>query len=163
MSACWDVRRSNKKTVASFRTFIQKKAARPSLILQPGNSVPLHMSLVSFKLLSQCWSLEPISPSASKSMCRPCKRSTWDSSQPLFHSATTSIVFHSHKLWGLLFWDESRGLRAWFGAGNPLLLRGAATAKIALLISNHHTWVWDQPVSGLCPPTSLDVSPFAYL
>lgn len=86
----------NKGTMASASISIWNKVASSALSLNPDNSVPSHMSLVPFKLLPQCWSLEQVKLSVSKYTC-------WDSSSSSFHSATISIGFHSQKLWELIF------------------------------------------------------------
>ena len=106
----------SKGTISSGSMSFWEKAAPPALHLKPDNSVPPHISLESFRLLLWCWSSEQVSPSASKSMYSPFKKSTWDSSCPLSHSATIPAGFHSQKLWGFLFpplesWAEEPGMR----------------------------------------------------
>lgn len=86
------------ETMASASFSIQKKAAAPTLLLHPKQSVPPPMSLVPFKLLPQCCSSERVNPSASEYVHGPFMKSPWDCSHPLSHPATISAVFHSQKL-----------------------------------------------------------------
>lgn len=75
------------------------------------------ISLVLFKLLPQHWNSELVSPSASKSVHGPFKRSAWDSSLPLSHSATISTVFSARNVGtplpqtGNLGWGARCGVR----------------------------------------------------
>lgn len=71
------------------------------------------------------------------------------------------IVFHSQMLWGLLFlapipWAGEAGVRV------PGSFGGTSSAKVSLLILNHHKEVW-----GLfrvsVPPTRLDVVSLYFL
>ena len=52
--------------------FCVRGSCVPALALMPDNSVPSHMSLRPFSLLSQCWSSEVVS--LRKSVLRPFKR-----------------------------------------------------------------------------------------
>ena len=67
----------SKGTTAFASTFVGEKDAPPTLVPEPENSLPLLMSLITFKLLSQCWSSELVS--SGKSMGGPFKRYAWDS------------------------------------------------------------------------------------
>ena len=113
--------RLRKGTTSSASTSVWEKSVPPTLILMPENSLPPCMSLVLFKLLAQCWSSEGVS--ASKSICRPCKRTAWDFRGSPFPSATIPAGFYSQKLGGLLFLV----LEPWAGGlvwdHDPLLLR----------------------------------------
>ena len=43
------------------------------------------------------------------------------------------------------------GLEGLVWGWDPLLFWQTSTAEIALLIFNHCTWAWDQPIPHLCP------------
>ena len=72
-------------------TSVWQQAAPPACALMPGTSVPPCIFLVSFELLSQCWSQREW-----------VQVSSWDSRSPLFHWAIIPDSFYSQKLWGLL-------------------------------------------------------------
>ena len=93
MPACQQGGGLNKGTMDSANTSVWEKVAPPALALKPDNSVPPRMSLACFKLLPQHWSSEQMSPSVSKSACRPFKRNVCDSCSSLFHSPTVSCWF----------------------------------------------------------------------
>ena len=96
------------------------------------NWVTSHVFLVLFQLLPQCWS-------SSKFVQRHFKRSAWDSRSPLSHTATISTVFHSQKLWGLLFLARNPGLGVWCGVVTPCSSGRTSAAEISLPIFICHT------------------------
>lgn len=106
-----------------------------------------------FELLAQPWSSEQVSPSVSKFMRGPFKRSAWNCSSPPAPSATISAGFYRQQLQGLL----STALEPWavepaVGQGPiaPLGGGGTSAAEIAFLIFNGHRRVWDQTTLCLC-------------
>ena len=76
------------------------ESCSPAFTLMPDTSVPPHETLVTFRMLHQCWSLEQLS--LHKSMCGFFKRNSFGLQQclPLTQSP---LVFCSQKLWGLTF------------------------------------------------------------
>ena len=114
----------------------------------PGShpSVPPCISLVSFKLLPQCWNSERWS--SSKSGPSPL-RSSWNSRSPLSHNphwfVQPEIVGNSLLATGTLGWE------AWCRARIPGFSGGTSAAEVSLPIFIHHTWVWDQHIPHLCP------------
>lgn len=126
-------------------------AVSPAFALKSQNSVSFCMSpsppncSPSTGAQSECLKV-------SEYVCRLLKRT------PVFPAAfnLTRMVgipddFCSHMLWGLLFlafllqdWEPGVGPR-------PLTLQARLPQLRFLLILNHHTWVWQQPISHLCP------------
>lgn len=104
--------------MASASTFVWEKAASTGHALMPDNSVPLHMSLVPFKLLPQHWMLEWMRQS--QSVCIPFNSNTWDFSCLPSHWAALSAGFHSQMLCGLLFLAHTLfHWKGWCGAVIP--------------------------------------------
>lgn len=67
--------------------------------------------------------------------------------------------FHSQFLWGRLL----LALELWAGepqggAGAPCFSRGTSAAKVYLPMPSHRMWLWDRPVSHLCPSPQSDVA-----
>ena len=91
----------SKGTMASASTSVWEKAAFPALTLMPNNSFPTYMSVMPFKLLPLRWSSEGVS--ANKSVCRPFKKNCLGLQKFPSSSASIPAVFHSQKLWGLVF------------------------------------------------------------
>lgn len=142
----------NKGAVPSASTSFWEKGTPPALILKPDKSVSPCMSLTPFELLPQSWSSEHVSQSASKSMCGPLKKNVFNSSSPLFHSATLFTGFHNQKLWRTSL--PTTGTLGWgvlCGAGTPSSSGDTSAAEISLPILNLHTWMWGQPILHLYP------------
>ena len=97
----------------------------------PDYSVPPHMSLLHFNLLSPCWSSEKVS--LSKTVHGPCKT-------PGTPGAGFSTGFYSWKLWEPMFLARE----PWAGESSVEL--GPLTPEISL-----YTCLGDQPVLSLCP------------
>lgn len=90
---------------------------------------------------------------ASESMCKPFKKMP---GCPLsFLLTQTDRIFsdfHNQMLWRPpLPGTSALGWRASVRAGIPYFFRGTSAIEIFLLIFNHHTWLWNQPTSHLCP------------
>lgn len=67
--------------------------------------------------------------------------------------------FRSQFLWGRLL----LALELWAGepqggAGAPCFSRGTSAAKVYLPMPSHRMWLWDRPVSHLCPSPQSDVA-----
>ena len=86
----------------------------------PDTLFPLHIPLVPFKVLPQCWSLEGVK--LSKSMCGALQEEMPEN--PMISSTIpTHTGFYSQKLWGFIF----LALEPWLGGllwgWDPLLPR----------------------------------------
>lgn len=84
--------------MASSSSSIQEKAVLPANALMPADAQTF-LPYVPDTLPFAATELEfRVSEFISKSMCESFKRSAWDCSHPLAHSATVSAGFHSQKL-----------------------------------------------------------------
>lgn len=119
--------------------FYLGETAPLALTWKSQNSIPFCMYLMPFKMLSQNWSSERVSPTLSAH--GPLKRKVGYSLSPFSHPAT---VFCSQNLWRLVF----LALETWAGSlvwdVDPSLPGGTSTAEIILPIL--HTQVWDQSI-----------------
>lgn len=91
---CMCLQRRNNGACQQFST---KRAAPPAVILKPGISLPLHMSLALLKLLPYYWSSDRVSSSATPSTS-PLRGMPGSLSYP----DRILADFHS-QLWGILF------------------------------------------------------------
>ena len=137
-----------KGTMASASTSVWEKAAPPSSSPDAG-----HFSssqYVSDAFQSAAPTLE-LRQSENKSVCGPFKRNCWRFQQFLSSMASILTGFHRPELWGLIFLV----LEPW--AEGPGMGLGPFTLEISLPVFICPTWVWEQPIPRLHPPTSLDV------
>ncbi|KAF6357146.1 hypothetical protein mRhiFer1_010067 [Rhinolophus ferrumequinum] len=81
---------------------------------KPDNSLPHHMSLPPFQLLSQCWNSKRVILLVDKSVCNPFKRSACECSCPLFHSVTICWLSQPEIMGTSL---PGNGTLGWGGAG----------------------------------------------
>ena len=106
VAACWICRgRARGKTLASASTSVWEKGTLPALVLNPDNSLPLHMPLVPFEY----WSSDGVSPCAG-----PIRGTAWESRSLLSHSATSPAGSYIQTLWRLFFLKPFP-LKPWVG------------------------------------------------
>ena len=108
---------------------VWEKAAPPELTLKPDNSVPPHMCLAPFKLLSPSWSSEQVSPLVINWWADPLSKTSMTPvalhlTQPQYLLVFTAIVVGTSPPG-----TEILGWGASFGAWTPLFSRGTSAAK----------------------------------
>ena len=141
--------RAQKRNYDLWQHFRLGKSCPSAVSLMPDNSVPPHMSLMTFNLLLWCWSSEEVSPS--KSVHELFKRNCLGLQKLLSPTASIPSSFYSQKLWRFIF----LALEPWTGVlvwgWDPWLLR--CTSQF---LSTTH-WCGISPFHISTPPTSLNV------
>ena len=138
----------SKGAMASVSTLSQKKLPPSSRPDSRQCSSSPDMSLVSFKVLSPCWS----SVSPSKSMCGPFKRNCLGLQKPSISLTLSPHWFLQPEVLGTsLPGTGTLAEGAWCGTGTPHSSWGTSAAEISLLVFICHMQVWDQPVLYLHP------------
>ena len=132
--------------MASASTTVLEKAAPAALALMPDCPIPPHVSLVPFKLLPQCWSLEQVR--LSKSVCSPLRGTSWDSRSPVSHSATSWLVFAAKSCGHFSSWHWGPGLEG-LVCGTPHSSEGISTAETSLSVFICHMWMGGQLILHL--------------
>ena len=82
----------------------------------------------------------------------------WDSKNPLSHSASIPAVFHSQKLWGLLFPHWNPVLEGLVWGWVPLLLRRDPCSQNTPPDFDHRVWGGASLLGISVPPTRLSVA-----
>ena len=131
-----------KGTMTSAITFVWQRAttAPPSSFPNARQFSSSAMSLVPFKLLSQCWSSEGVS--LSKFLCGPFKRNCLGLQKPFISFIHNPQWFLQPEVMGtclpstgaLVWW----GVGSWCEAGTPCSSGRTPAAKIPLPILNCH-------------------------
>ena len=120
-------------------TVIREKATPSTLTLMLDTSVLPFLSLVAFKLLPQCWSLE--GGSLSKSVCRPFKRNCLGSHKPSISISHNPHWFLQPEVIETSFpGTETLGWGSWCGAETLASLGSTSAVEISLPIFICHTW-----------------------
>ena len=114
----------NKGTMAPASTSVCERAAPPALTPKPNNSVPPHISLVLFKLLSLLWSLWQVF--ASESVCGPFQRTPGFTAALLLTLMDSPLIFTA-RCWALVLHAWEPGVRL-----GPSLLRGRPQSRYCL-------------------------------
>lgn len=105
----------DKRTMASSSSSVRKRAALPALTLKPDSSVPLNVSLTPGELLSQHWSAERVSPSASKSILGPFNGEGLGTPAALISLSHNLLVFTARSCGNFSprHWSPELGSQVW--------------------------------------------------
>ena len=129
MAAAW--KGVNKGTVASASTSVWEEAAPPALAPKPNSSVPPHVSLAPFELLSQCWSSERMNLSV-VSPGGPFKRTPGTPATLRLTQPPSPLVSTARVVGASLPGTGIPGWGARYEAGTPRSYEGTSIAEISL-------------------------------